>query len=217
MAHVYLPQSPGQLPLEERMVSLTTGGDYWAAKGVVESVLAALEPRAVVEARPTRQELLDADRSAELRVRVPGGEDRLLGYVGEVTDAGRARFDLRGPTTVAELRVATLGEIADLVPQYRQPPVFPAVSRDLNLVVDESVEWADLAQTVATAAAPHVEDLKFQDVYRDAERLGPGKKSLLMTLTLRSADGTLTNEQADALRARVVAACEQAHAAQLRA
>ena len=59
--------------------------------------------------------------------------------------------------------------------------------------------------------------LEFQDVYRDAERLGAGKKSLLFTLTLRSPDGTLTNDEADQIRSRVVEACRAAHAAQLRA
>jgi phenylalanyl-tRNA synthetase beta chain len=216
-AHVYLPQAPGELPAEELMVALTSGGDYWAVKGVVESLLAALDPCAVLEARPTAQQLLDAERSAELHVRVGDGPRHRLGYLGEVTAAGRAAFDLRGATTVAELSIEALANIAQLVPQYRQPPVFPAVSRDLNLVVDESVLWADVAKTVTAAAAPHVENLEFQDVYRDVARLGPGKKSLLLTLTLRSDSGTLTNEEADQIRACVVQACQTAHGAQLRA
>ena len=67
------------------------------------------------------------------------------------------------------------------------------------------------------AAAPDAEHLELQDVYRNAERLGPGKKSLLLTLTLRSADGTLTGEEADAIREKIVAACAERHGAQLRA
>jgi phenylalanyl-tRNA synthetase beta chain len=217
IAHVYLPRGAGELPSEELMVALTSGGDYWAVKGVIESLLAALDPRAVLEARATAQELLDAERSAELRVRVGEGPEHLLGYLGEVTGAGLGRFELRGATTVAELRVAALLQIARLVPRYHEPPMFPAVSRDLNLVVDESVPWADVAATVTAAAAPFAENLEFQDVYRDEKRLGPGKKSLLMTLTLRSQSGTLTNEEADQVRTRVVEACGKAHGAQLRA
>jgi phenylalanyl-tRNA synthetase beta chain len=118
---------------------------------------------------------------------------------------------------VAELKLSTLMAIAQLVPQYRQPPVFPAVSRDLNLVVDEGVPWEAVATTVRQAAAPHAERVELQDVYRDAERLGPGKKSLLLAISLRSASGTLTGEQADEVQARVVAACSKNHAAQLRA
>jgi phenylalanyl-tRNA synthetase beta chain len=217
IAHVYLPQEAGQLPSEELMVGLTSGGDFRTLKGAVEGLLAALNPGAELEARPTRQELLDETHSAELHVGLPNEKRRLLGYLGEVTSATLARFDLRGGSTVAELRLATLDEIIDLVPQYSQPPVFPAVSRDLNLVVDERVEWADVARTVREAAAPFAEALRFGDVYRDRERLGAGKKSLLFTLTLRSREGTLTNEEADRIRTRVVEACQGAHGAELRA
>ena len=79
------------------------------------------------------------------------------------------------------------------------------------------MRWADVAGTVREAAAPFAEPIEFQDVYRDRERLGAGKKSLLFTLTLRSRDGTLTGDEADRLRDRVVAACQAAHGAQLRA
>ena len=130
---------------------------------------------------------------------------------------GLKQFELRSPTTVAEIKLSTLLEIADLIPQYHKLPAFPAVARDLNLVVDERVRWADLAKTVQQAAAPYVESLAFQDVYRDAERLGAGKKSLLFTLVLRSSEGTLTNDEADQIRSRVVEACQTAHGAQLRA
>lgn len=216
IAHVYLPQG-AQLPSEELMIALTSGGDFFATKGVIEGLLAALNPAARLSVRPKVQELLDRERSAELLVSVGENHDLLLGYLGEVSRTGLERFELRGGTTVAELKLSTLEQIAELIPKYRQPPVFPAVSRDLNLVVDESVLWDALADTVRKAAAPHAEAIEFQDVYRDAERLGAGKKSLLFTLTLRSPEGTLTNDEADQIRTRVVEACAAAHAAQLRA
>jgi phenylalanyl-tRNA synthetase beta chain len=216
IAHVYLPQG-AQLPSEELMIALTSGGDYFSTKGVIEGLLAALNPAARLVVRPTSQELLDRERSAELLVNVGDSRDLLLGYLGEVGHAGLERFELRGGATVAEFKLSTLEKIAELIPKYRQPPVFPAVARDLNLVVDESVLWDELSTTVREAAAPHAEDIEFQDVYRDAERLGAGKKSLLFTLTLRSPDGTLTNDEADQIRSRVVEACRAAHAAQLRA
>jgi phenylalanyl-tRNA synthetase beta chain len=221
VAHVYLPSintdGGGEaLPSEELMVALTSGGDYLSVKGVIESILESLAPGAELEATPTKQKLLDEARSAELRVR-HGGKRLLLGYLGEVSDSGLKSFDLRGGSTVAEIKLNTLGEIAELIPQYRQPPVFPAVTRDLNLVVDEAVAWADLSHTARAAAQPFAERLELVDVYRDAQRLGAGKKSLLVSLVLRSSAGTLTGDEADAAQGRVVAACRQAHGAQLRA
>lgn len=217
IAHVYLPRGQGQLPREELMLGLTSGDDYRGMKGVLEMLVAALNPSAVLEARETSQPLLDGQNSAELWVKTNGASEQLLGYLGQVNDQGLATFDLRLPATVAELRLATLDSIAELIPKFEPLPIYPAVSRDLNLVVDEPVLWADLARTVSTAANPHVESVIYQDTYRDAQRLGAGKKSFLLTLTLRSSQGTLTNEEADDIRARVVEACQQAHGAQLRA
>jgi phenylalanyl-tRNA synthetase beta chain len=215
IAHVYLPQGD-QLPEEEMTVALTSGGDYLAVKGVIEGLVATLNPAAVLSVRETNQDLLDADRSAELWVTLDGS-DLLLGYLGAVSAAGLERFELRAPTTVAELRFSALRQIANLVPQCGEIPTYPAVTRDLNLVVDEAVRWADVEQTVRAAAGPQAESIAFQDVYRDAKRLGLGKKSLLFTLTLRSREGTLTGEQADQIREQVVTACSTAHGAQLRA
>ena len=127
---------------------------------------------------------------------------------GSSISAGRPR--------VAEIRLAPLMEAADLVPRCVAQSPYPAVSRDLNLVVAEPVRWADVAATVRQHAGECFESLEYRDTYRDPERLGSGKKSLLFTITLRSSDGTLTSQQADEVRDRVVAACRERHAAELR-
>jgi phenylalanyl-tRNA synthetase beta chain len=104
-----------------------------------------------------------------------------------------------------------------LVPQYVPLPAFPAVSRDLNLVVDETVLWAQVAATVRSHGGAELEGVEYRDTYRDAERLGGGKKSLLFSIVLRGASGTLTSQQADAIRDRIVTACKAEHHAELRA
>ena len=219
IAHVYLPSRGEQpLPVEERMVGITSGGDYFAVKGVVEGLLCGAEPGR--ETHGCRNPAAAARRPPLGRVARHGRRRqpqaaRLLGR----SRRARAlkRFELRAGTTVAELRLATLQEIANLVPKYAPAPVYPSVTRDLNLVVDESVRWSDLEATVQAAAAPHIESIDFQDVYRDPKRLGPGKKSLLFTLVLRSPTGTLTGDEADQASHRVVEAAGKAARAQLRA
>jgi phenylalanyl-tRNA synthetase beta chain len=115
------------------------------------------------------------------------------------------------------VNLALLVEAANLVPQYQPLPPYPAVTRDLNLVVDEAVRWADVAETVRANCGEYFENLEYRDAYRDAERLGAEKKSLLMTIVLRSKEGTMTNQQADDIRDRIVAACRREHGAELRA
>ena len=110
-AKIYLP-SDEELPIEQRTLGITSGGDYASLKGVVEGLVTALNPACRVEVRETRQSVLDTDRSCELRV---NGE--LLGFLGEVTPAALKSFKLRTPTTVAEFSMEALAAIANLNPQ----------------------------------------------------------------------------------------------------
>jgi len=211
IAKVYLPQTGG-LPQEEIMLAISSGGEYLALKGVIEAIAGELKAAAPLEAGDADITLLDPAASCRLRL---GNE--MLGYVGQLRAEALRQFDLRGPTVVAEIKLSVLVEAADLVPRCVPQSPYPAVTRDLNLVVDEAVRWADIAATVRADGGPCFESLEYRDTYRDPERLGGGKKSLLFTIALRSAEGTLTNQQADEVRDRIVAACRKKHGAELRA
>ena len=193
------------------MLALTSGRGFREVKGVIETVLDRVTPDLAVEAASADQPLLDPGNSCRLDL-----DGKPLAFIGQLTEEGRERFELRGPALVAELRLAPLIERASLIPTSRPQSPYPPVGRDLNFVVDESVNWSDLAATVRSGCGPLFEQLEYADTYRDTDRLGTGKKSLLMRLTLRSQEGTLTNQQADELRDQIVATCRQRHGAELR-
>jgi len=217
IAHVYLPSAKaGQLPREELVLGIASGRDFLDLKGVVEAIVSALNPLVRVEVEPTAQQLLDPSESGEVQVRGRAAGSDPLGYLGQVSAAGLKQFELRGATAVAELRLQLLDDVAQLVPQYTKPAAYPAVTRDLNFVVDERTRWADLERTIASVSGPNVEHVEFQGVYRDPEKLAPGKKSLLVQLILRSHEGTLTGEEADQICALVVSACRERLGAELR-
>lgn len=211
IARVYLAR-PDELPDEQPMLAISSGRDYAAVRGVIEAIVGALDPGAELEADVVDLPLLAPDRSCRLVLR---GE--VLGYVGQVRPEGLKQFDLRSDTTVAEVKLSLLVRETCLVPTYVSLPPYPAVDRDINLVVDESVRWAEVAATVRAEGGPYLESLDYRDTYRDPQRLGAGKKSLLFTINLRSKEGTLTSQQADEIRDRVVAACRQRYGAELRA
>jgi phenylalanyl-tRNA synthetase beta chain len=210
IARVYLPRT-NDLPDEPWMIGITSGQDFAAVKGAIEALVAVLDPQLRVAAEPYGCDLLDPDQSARLTL---GAEP--LGFLGRLRNEALERFGLRQPTVVAELRLGVLVERAQLVPYFQPLPAYPGVTRDINLVVGDGIRWSEMAATVEAAAGDCFEALHYRDTYRDAERLGPGKKSLLMTLTLRSKTGTLTNQQADEIRDRIVAAATREHGAQLR-
>jgi len=210
IAKIYLPRGK-KLPDEQPMLGLTSGREYLSVKGVIEAMVASLDPAVELEATDAGIELLDPAESCRLLI---GGE--VLGYVGRLSEEGLKRFELRSPATVAEVKLSLLVKTASLIPRHVPQPPYPALSRDLNLVVDEQIRWADVAATVKAHCGAFFEQLDYVDTYRDEERLGRDKKSLLLTIALRSKEGTMTNQQADELRDQIVAACGKEHGAVLR-
>ncbi len=211
MAKVYLPQND-QLPREEIMLAIASSRDFLTVKGTIEAILSELKVTQPLEADDADIPLLDHTASCRLRL-----GDSLLGYVGQLRADALRQFDLRGPATVAEVQLSLLVEAANLVPHYVPQSPYPAVTRDVNLVVGDAVRWADVAATVRASGGPLFESLEYHDTYRDPQRLGPDQKSLLFSIAFRSAEGTLTSQQADEARDRIVAACRERHGAELRA
>lgn len=211
IAKVYWPQKDS-LPEEALMLGLTSGGDLFDVKGAVEAIVSSLRVQPALEIKDFAHPLLTPGRAIELWL-----SGQRVGLLGEVSAAGRKLFDLRGTTTIAELRVAPLIELAHLVPRYRELPSTPAVSRDLNLEIKEDVRWSDVAATVRSAAGAVLEQLAFKDIYRNDELTRHGEKRLLFSVTLRDPHATLTSAQADEIRDRIVAACTQRFGARLQA
>jgi phenylalanyl-tRNA synthetase beta chain len=211
IAKVYLSRGK-KLPAEELMLAVSSGRDYATVRGAIEAIVATLRPAATLETDAARIGLLDSGQACRFLV-----DGQMIGFAGRITTDGMKQFDLRGPTTVAELKLAPLVQAANLVPRHAPLPPYPAVTRDLNLVVDEAVRWADVAATVRENCGQYCEGVEYRDTYRDPQRLGTEKKSLLLTIALRSGEGTMTSQQADAIRDQIVTACGKKHGAELRA
>lgn len=211
IANIYLPQK-GEIPNQRRMLSLTSGSGYLQLKGVLETIVHAIAPNGRLETTSTDESFFASGRGSQLRL-----DGKLLGYLGEVSESGLANFELRGGATIAEVDLAVLVEAAQLIRQVDTLSPYPPVGRDLNLVVDEQVRWAAIDRIVRKCSSELLEHISFQEVYRDEKRLGTGKKSLLFSIQLRSTEGTLTNEQADAVREKIVAEAGKELGAELRA
>ena len=211
IANVYWARAEG-LPTEETVLAFTTGGSFLDAKGIVESILQAAGVSPDWEVVEWSDPLLAKGRSAQLRL---AGEPIVT--LGEVGVDGRKRFELQHDATIAEVRLTPLQQHLQRIRKQQPLSDFPCVSRDLNVVFDESVRWSDVQAIVAKHAGAHLERIDFQDVYRDAERLGEGKKSLLCQITLRSRSGTLTREEADLVREDIVSELATQLKGQLRA
>jgi len=204
---------PSGLPREQLTLAAVSGRGFLHLKGVVEALLAALHIDSAsdgIQIADVQNDLLIPDRTCELKL----GTER-LGFLGDVAPGGLKAFSLRGPASVLELDLRLLASRARLATTYRPQSPYPTVARDLNLIVAESVRWADLAATVRSAAGAELERLEYLDTYRDPQKDGPDTKRLHFSFTLRAADRTLTGPEADAIRDSIVAACQARHRATL--
>jgi phenylalanyl-tRNA synthetase beta chain len=233
IAHAYLPRvvaPPADLladsPVEEPLlVSLVTGGEYLRAKGLAEAVLSRLGIGAgslphggdsCVEYRPLVIDLLTSGRAAEIVLHRRDRQPVRVGVVGEIAAAPLRAHSLIGPVVAVELRLDWLDFAVAEERRLVRPSDFPAVERDINLVVDEQVPWGGIVAAIHAAAGPLMEQCRLVQVWQDAERLGPGKKSVVVSLRLRSDKGTLSGEEASRVVDAVVAECGRRVGAVLR-
>ena len=79
---------------------------------------------------------------------------------------------------------------------YKPLPKYPATTRDLSIVCDDSIPAALLEKTISKAVGSILEKVTLFDVYK-GEQIEKGKKSVSYSISMRSHDGTLTDEQAD--------------------
>ena len=99
---------------------------------------------------------------------------------------------------------------------YEDVITYPAVKQDLAFVVDEDVPAGDLIAAAREAAGPELREMRVFDVYR-GEQVGPGRKSIAFRVAFQSPERTLSDEDAAALRERIVAALAERFGAALRA
>jgi phenylalanyl-tRNA synthetase beta chain len=206
LGHVFANAQPE--PSESvQLTALHAGGE--SAFGRLKSdVLALLRRITGVDARVERGTFpsLHPGKTAALRC-----GDATVGYVGVVDPRLARAYDVTDTTALATLFVDRLPPHA--MPKYVPPSKFPAVDRDLAVVVPLDALAGDLVDTVRGEAL--VRTATVFDEYRGPQ-VGEGKKSLALRIVLQSDDKTLTDEDADAALARIVAVLRERFGAEPR-
>jgi phenylalanyl-tRNA synthetase beta chain len=208
IADTFVP-SDGKLPEERTKLAIACDSDMRDLRGVVEGVVECAAKDAVTEFKA-------ADVSwaqAGARVLVNGEQ---IGVAGVLSDEVKAGFDLEDINVcAAELDFDSLEQMESEGVTFKPLPRFPAVERDLSLVVDESVTWQSVTAAIEKAGCEKLEQTRFVGIYR-GKGIEPGKKSLTLTLRFRDEDGTLTHEQVDQFQQSIFASIAEATGAVLR-
>ncbi|MGH7350233.1 MAG: phenylalanine--tRNA ligase subunit beta, partial [Candidatus Rokuibacteriota bacterium] len=138
-----------------------------------------------------------------------------LGWFGELALAAREVFDLPGPVFVAELSVSTLAGLPAPSAKYEPLPRFPAVQRDLAIVVGSEVTAGDVEAAIRAMRLGLLTRLTLFDVYTGGQ-VGTGRRSLAWSLTFQAPDRTLTDAEVNRLHERIVAEIAKRFRAEVR-
>jgi len=222
ISKVFLSEGPGLPDEPMRVGGLAVGGrtgelwdgpggsvDFYDVKGSVEAVLEAL---GVTDATfsPAEEPFLHPGKSAALKL---GG--KAAGYVGQVHPDIMAGYDLPVDGYVFELDLREMVVTGETVRSYRPLPKYPAIERDLALILPEETPSSSVFKTVESLKLDLLEDMHVFDQYV-GKPIPEGKKSLAYTLKYRSPERTLTDEEANAVHQIVVSAVKERLGAELR-
>jgi phenylalanyl-tRNA synthetase beta chain len=148
--------------------------------------------------------------------RFEGEAQDALGRVGLLDAAKMDLFDLQGRLVVAEVALSPLLGGYPPVRRVRSLSRYPAIERDLSIVVDAAAAWADIERCVRQSEPQWLENVAFLATYR-GKPIAAGFKSVSLRLTFRDPAGTLRHEQVDGQVERVVAQLKAELKAELRA
>lgn len=138
-----------------------------------------------------------------------------VGWFGELAHGVREAFDLPSPVMLAEVSLSALGALPSIVPRYQVLPRFPAVQRDLALVVPAAVAAGEVEAHLRAMRVPLLTHIELFDVYEGGQ-VGHGRRSLAFSLTYQAADRTLTDREVNDLHATIVADVRARFGAELR-
>jgi phenylalanyl-tRNA synthetase beta chain len=205
-ANAYLPQANG-LPREQFHIGVIGPADLRFVVGVFEEILHRVCGPDFSQARITKTQpdwgYIASKSGVAWHV-----DGQMIAWAGQLDRSIVDAVKLDIAASVGELNLDLLLAHARLVPQLQPIVPFPTVERDLNLIVDEPVQWQSLSATIQNAAGPLCINVVFREIYRDTKKDGEGKKRVLLSIHLRSSTETLTSERADAAIENVLEACK---------
>ncbi|HKL74452.1 MAG TPA: phenylalanine--tRNA ligase subunit beta [Halanaerobiales bacterium] len=199
IGRIYKNTGKNKRPFEEKMI---TGGsmgidikswnnsapDFFYLKGVLEELFQRLNIE--VQYEKEEKNFLHPGRTALIK----SGKEK-IGFIGELNYEVIDEYDLVEGTTIFELNFdKMLEKIKEKKNNYQPLPKFPAVNRDLAIVLDKDVPVSEIEKIMKIAGGSLLEDIDLFDLY-EGDQIAVGKKSLAFNLKFRSTERTLRDEE----------------------
>jgi len=212
-AKVYIPTTKSELPNEKEKLAIGMYGntiDFYTIKGAIEEIFLSVGIKNYRFEPYATSPVFHPGRTAAIFV-----NDEYCGIVGEVHPMVRKNFDISVPCYQAEVSFEVVEKAATINRQYKPLPKYPAVTRDLSLLVDDEVWAANIAETIRKNAGTILDSIELFDVYK-GKQIPANKRSMAYSITFRSDNKTLTDEEISKVMDKIITALKNDLRAELR-
>jgi phenylalanyl-tRNA synthetase beta chain len=221
---VFLPNEGERLPREVKYLTGLAMGfdqepnwtasprliDFYDIKGCVEDLLEVLQIEGV-----------DYNRAEDIPYLHPGKALRIIlgqevvGVLGEVHPHVLSHYEIQGRAYLLEIDFELIVKWAGKGKRFRPLPRFPAIYRDLSIVVDNTLESGKVAETIKAFQQPFIEEIQLFDVYRGAP-IPEGKKGISYRIRYQAEGRTLTDEEVNQYHSEVISQLKKIFSLELR-
>lgn len=182
----------GEVPTEEQKLAFALYGenaDFYIIKGIIENILEIANIQRYQLERESENSSMHPGKTAKIMI----GKDCICTF-GEVHPQVTENYGIGEKVYFAVLDTAKLAKYGKGNKKYSPIPKYPAVERDIAIIVDEEIEAGQIEKIISKRAKNVLEIAQLFDIYRN-EKLGNNKKSMAYSLIFRSKDRTLTDEE----------------------
>ena len=172
--------------------------DFYTLKGMIEQYLASFtftEPISYVA--NYEQSNMHPYQTADIYI-----GDKLIGYFGQIHPETAKQYDLDA-TFVAEIDLESIQQLPQQALTFTEISKYPAVKRDIALLVDQQVDNATIEEAIWRKANKFLTNVQIFDLYTGAN-LATGKKSVAYQLTFQKVDATLTDEEIEQVMQKII-------------
>ena len=207
IANVYIPKALPVTELPDERTQLTLGmfgeGDFFDLKGVVEEVVEAIGLKKLKTYDPKAgKNFLHPGRQANIMY-----GDVVLGYMGEVHPDVADAYGIGEKAYVAVIDMPTVMELADFSIKYTGIAKYPAVSRDLSMVMKKEILVGQVEEIIRKKGGKLLESCTLFDVY-EGNQIADGYKSVAYSIAFRAADHTLEEKEITNVMDKIIKALE---------
>ncbi len=209
----------GEVPLQENILTIGMYGDdvdFYTLKGLIENVLEVSNVNSYDIQKETQNESYHPGRCANIKVGID-----VIATIGEVHPEVLMNYDINKKCYLAEVNITKIVKYSKQNKKYHEVPKFPAVERDIAIIVDENIEVGEIEKTIIRKARKllkgkkSLEELKLFDIYRD-EKIGENKRSVAYSLVFRDLSKSLSDDEINPVMEEITKELENKFNAELR-